>query len=245
MDKPSLSATGASPLPSPATEERNVPGYLRRAYWWAYLHPSAVRFFERQWLVNLILWGNFGRLRDEALAELGQEVEGRTLQVACVYGDFTPRLADRLAPSATLDLVDVADVQLENARGKLNGRPRVRLHRQDAARLQFEDGVFDNTVLFFLLHEQPEDVRRATLKEALRVTRSDGRVVLVDYHRPPAWNPMRYVMTGVFRLLEPFAEGFWQRDIAGWSRLYGLDAVARKSVYFGGLYQKTVIRRRP
>ena len=45
-----------------------VPEYLNETYWWAYVHPKAVDFFERQWLVNLILWGNFGRLRDAALA---------------------------------------------------------------------------------------------------------------------------------------------------------------------------------
>jgi hypothetical protein len=31
---------------------------LTAHYRWAYVHPKAVWFFERQWLVNLILWGN-------------------------------------------------------------------------------------------------------------------------------------------------------------------------------------------
>jgi len=44
-----------------------VPSYLQETYWWAYIHPNAVSFFERQWPVNLILWGNFARLRDAAL----------------------------------------------------------------------------------------------------------------------------------------------------------------------------------
>ena len=58
-----------------------VPGYLAETYWWAYVHPRAVRLFEREWLVNLILWGNFGRLRDAALGALGERLEGRTLQI--------------------------------------------------------------------------------------------------------------------------------------------------------------------
>ena len=66
-----------------------VPGYLRAHYWWAYIHPKAVKLFERQWLVNLILWGNYKRLRDAALVELGASLSGTTLQVACVYGDLT------------------------------------------------------------------------------------------------------------------------------------------------------------
>ena len=48
-----------------------VPGYLEKVYWWAYVHPGAVRVFERQWLVNAILWGNFARLRDAVVEELG------------------------------------------------------------------------------------------------------------------------------------------------------------------------------
>jgi hypothetical protein len=46
--------------------EMAVPDYLERVYWWAYVHPNAVRLFERQWLVNLILWGNFARPREIA-----------------------------------------------------------------------------------------------------------------------------------------------------------------------------------
>ena len=75
-------------LPDRAIDEsrpgRNIkiPGYLTAHYWWAYVHPRAVWFFERQWLVNLILWGNYIQLRDAALAELGDTLPGTTLQVA-------------------------------------------------------------------------------------------------------------------------------------------------------------------
>src|SRR3954471_23006912 len=122
-----------------STSALAVPQYLRDTYWWAYVHPNAVRLFERQWLVNLILWGNFARLRDGALAALGDRIEGRTLQVACVYGDFTPRLAARLAAGAHLDVVDVLPVQLENLRAKLAGTRGVSLHHRDAADLGFGD----------------------------------------------------------------------------------------------------------
>jgi ubiquinone/menaquinone biosynthesis C-methylase UbiE len=242
MEK-STQADGAAPLnQSLATDpDSSVPGYLQNAYWWAYLHPKAVRFFERQWLVNLILWGNFGRLRDAALDEMGDEVAGRTLQVACVYGDFTAQLAARLRADAQLDVVDVAQVQLGNTRKKLGERDNVILHRQDSAQLRFPDGAFDNAVVFFLLHEQPEAVRRATIEQAIRVTRKGGRIVFVDYHRPSRLNPMRYLMSGVFKLLEPFAEDFWSREIRDWAPADFQPARIAKQTYFGGLYQKTTI----
>ena len=83
-----------------------IPDYLQETYWWAYLHPRAVKIFEHQWIVNLILWGNFARLRDLALDELGTRIPGRTLQVACVYGVLSgwspPRWSPQRADSATI-----------------------------------------------------------------------------------------------------------------------------------------------
>ena len=92
----------------------SVSAYLAQTYWWAYVHPQAVRVFERQWLVNLILWENFNKLRNAALAPLGHDLSGRTLQIACVYGDLTQRLAERIPANGSLDVVDVLPVQLAN-----------------------------------------------------------------------------------------------------------------------------------
>ncbi|MGZ8403904.1 MAG: hypothetical protein ACXWVR_11770, partial [Rhodoplanes sp.] len=85
-----------------------IPPYLSKHYWWAYIDPRAIRFFDRQWIINLILWGNYARLRDAALAAMGEAMPGRTLQVACAYGDLTPHLCQRVSESGgRLDVVDV------------------------------------------------------------------------------------------------------------------------------------------
>ena len=132
--------------PCLAGEAVAVPGYLRDTYWWAYVDPRAVRLFERQWLVNLILWGNFGRLRDAALDALGSSLQGRTLQIACVYGDLTRKLLERHASGAELDVLDVLPVQLGNLAGKLPPRAPVGLihaalhDRQQAPALEDERG---------------------------------------------------------------------------------------------------------
>lgn len=218
-----------------------LPRYLEETYWWAYLHPRAVRLFERQWLVNLILWGNYAKLRDAALREFGSLITGKVLQVACCYGNFSQRLAQRLAPGSRLDVVDVAPVQLENLRKKLNGQPRVFLHRQDSANLAFADASYDQVVVYFLLHEQPEAVRTRTIEEVLRVVRPGGKVVFIDYHRPHRLNPFRYLMMPVLKWLEPFALGMWHRDITEHLPAAARPAAVEKQTYFGGLYQKVVI----
>jgi ubiquinone/menaquinone biosynthesis C-methylase UbiE len=214
-----------------------VPGYLAETYWWAYVHPAAVRLFEREWLVNLILWGNFDRLRDDALDALGVCLEGRTLQVACVYGDFTARLAARIANGARLDVVDVLPIQLDNLARKLPHDAAVELIHGNSAALPLESAAYDRALLFFLLHEQPEEVRRSTIAEALRVIKPGGRLVIVDYHRPYALNPVYWPMVGVLRTLEPFALDLWRHEISEWFPRERRVARVEKTVSFGGLYQ--------
>jgi len=220
-----------------------VPDYLEKTYWWAYTHPNAVRVFERQWLVNLILWGNFARLRDLALDDMGQVIHGQVLQVACVYGDLTERLVQRLAPQAHLNVIDVAPVQIKNLHRKLTDKRQVSILQQDASSLSFANASQDAVLVFFLLHEMPEEVRRNTIAEALRVTKPGGKLIFVDYHKPLASSPFRYLMVPILTTLEPFAMDLWQHEITQWLPPGCSFSQLDKQTYFGGLYQKLVITR--
>ena len=228
----------------PRAEARNfVPNYLTAHYWWAYVHPNAVKVFERQWLVNLILWGNYRRLRDAAFAELGEDLSGRTLQVACVYGDFTPRISERVAANeGSLDVVDVLPIQLANLRGKLPADAPVRLLPMDSARLDMPDAQYDRALVFFLLHEQPANDRKRTLIELLRVVKPGGKIVIVDYALPRWWHPLRYLWRPLLRWLEPFALDLWRHEVAEWLPDRDSSHEVRKQSFFGGLYQKVVLK---
>ena len=217
-----------------------VPGYLSAHYWWAYIHPNAVKFFERQWLVNLILWGNYKRLRDAALVELGESLSGATLQVACVYGDLTNCLSRRvMKDGGSIDIVDVLPIQLENLRSKLPVEAPARLLAMDSMDLKLPDGSYDRALVFFLLHEQPREWRERTLSEVLRVVKPGGRVIIVDYARPRWWHPLRYLFPILLAKLEPFALELWRDEITSWL-LESCEANAHKRLFFGGLYQLVV-----
>jgi ubiquinone/menaquinone biosynthesis C-methylase UbiE len=234
-----LEADQAQPLPLAL----GIPHYLRQVYWWAYVHPRAVQLFERDWLVNLILFGNYARLRDAALAEMGATVRGRTLQVACVYGDLTVKLHKRLEADARLDVVDILPIQLKNLGRKLPPDERVALVHGDSSLLACPDASYDQVLLFFLLHEQPRHVRSSTLAEAVRVVRPGGKLIVVDYHRPVPWHPLRPLMRAVFRRLEPFAMDLWTHQISEFMQDVPQLASWSKETYFGGLYQKLLLVR--
>ncbi|HJV88636.1 MAG TPA: rhodoquinone biosynthesis methyltransferase RquA [Noviherbaspirillum sp.] len=220
-----------------------VPAYLQKIYWWAYVHPNAVRVFEREWLVNLILFGNYSALRDAALDDIGVDAKGATLQVACAYGDLTPRLRERIADDGKLHVIDVLPIQLQNLKRKLPADMRVSLIQRDSAALGFADASYERVLVFFLLHEQPEDVRRRTLAEACRVVKPGGKVIVVDYHRPDNWNPVRHPLRALLKRLEPYADDLWNNEIQTYLPQDITFSDMKKETFFGGLYQKVVLTR--
>jgi ubiquinone/menaquinone biosynthesis C-methylase UbiE len=235
-------AAGAAALPLSKLDIQ-VPRYLLTYYWWAYIHPNAVRLFERQWLVNLILWGNYSRLRDAALAEMAGSFAGCSLQVACVYGDLTSRLSTGVADNGgRIDVVDVLPVQLRNLRQKLPRDAPVRLLAMDSADLSLPDASYDQALVFFLLHEQPDHYRERTMHELFRVVRPGGKIVVVDYAQPRWWHPLRYLWRHLLAKLEPFALDLWRDEITRWLPRC-VPTSLRKESFFGGLYQKVVITR--
>lgn len=219
-----------------------VPQYLHAHYWWAYIHPRAVHFFERQWLVNLILWGNYKRLCNAVLHDYGSHLPGRTLQVACAYGDLTPRLAACVAPGGSLEIVDILPIQLENLAGKLGQDAPIKLHCMDSAALSFANASYDRALLFFLLHEQPQAVRERTLAEALRVVRPGGTLTIVDYAPPSRFNPLRYFWKPVLDRLEPFARDLFSEEVAAWLPKDGSFVQLSKQRFFGGMYQMLTLK---
>ncbi len=237
FSSPALGGAEALPRAIP------IPDYLEQVYWWAYVRPWAIRIFERRWLVNLILFGNYHRLIEAALDAFGGELPGRTLQVACVYGDLTSQVSRHVAPGGALDVVDVVPAQLDNLRRKLPAGAPVSLIHRDSSALGFADASYDQVLLYMLLHEQPERVRRRTVAEAMRVVKPGGRIVIIDYHRPARRHPLRGFLRFILDTLEPFAPDLWQHEISHYLPPGAPIADLRKQTYFGGVYQRVVIVR--
>ena len=245
---PSRTALALAALPAEgsfAGSERDlpqptVPDYLEKTYTWAYLRPSSVWLLDRPQVVNTILWGNYKRLLRAALAEMrpGQ----RVYQPACVYGGFSRQVAEFLGANGHLDVGDVAPVQVENCRRKLSDCSNARVHLWDAA--DEGPGGYDTVCCFFLLHEIPEDYKRRVVDRLLEAIEPDGKLVFVDYHGPRRFHPLKWLMSFINNTLEPFAQALWDNEISSYSSRKEAFTWT-KQTYFGGLYQKVVVERRP
>lgn len=192
-----------------------VPDYLARHYWWAYLCFWGVWLFDRQPVINAILFGQYNKLLNKTLALVETGPDVRLLQLTCVYGKLTPSLLNVARGDA--HLCDVADGQLQLARRKTRHiAARCQLTRMNAECLSYANDAFDQVIVFFLLHEMPVDARRRTYAEIARVTRAGGSVLITEYASTPRHHllyrfaPFRWLLSN----LEPFLPGFWQEDVA-------------------------------
>ena len=216
-----------------------LPEYLVRNYWWAYLTPTSLHLFDNWLFLTCLLWGNLPRLVRAACVEFrpGQSV----LQAANAYGSIATELARTVGADGRLDLVDVAPLQVEHVNRKLAPFPHARARVADATRPG--GAIYDGVCCFFLLHEIPDDEKRAVVDALLARVGPGGKVVFIDYHRAQWWHPLRAPMSLVFRWLEPFANSLIGSEIKAFASGPGAFGWS-KETFFGGLYQKVVAVRR-
>ncbi len=217
-----------------------VPDYLRETYWWAYLHPRGVKFFDHIFIINCILFGNYKKLMDSVLDELDINT-GNVLQMAAVYGNISSNIAEKISDANCLDVVDVAAIQLQNLSRKVSRCSNVRLIHQDSTALNLEAESYGCILVFFLLHEVPDYKKSNVLQQAIKMVKPGGQIIIVDYHRPRAFSPMRYLLYPVLKLLEPFALSLWKREIISWLPKQFVARKITRCTYFWGLYQKVII----
>ncbi len=239
--------TGAQPEPSSATQaaclvsvpsKPEVPDYLQDVYYWAYINPRHVKYLDNDFVVRTILWQQHNKLQRAAFAEI--EPGQRVLQSACVYGSFSANLTRHIGPQGTMDVFDVAEIQVINTRKKLAAFPNATVHYGNVLEMDLEP--FDTICCYFLLHEIPDEQKREAVNLFLSKVVSGGKVVFVDYHKPRWWHPLKLITSIIFDWLEPFAKGLWRNEIVDFAE-QPEKFTWRKEKIFGGLFQKVVATR--
>lgn len=115
---------------------------------------------------------------------VGEKLELRpgqhVLDVGCGIGVPAIRLAQRV--EAKITGVTISDWQVEEGRRRVQAsglRGQVEVELGDAAALAYPDAHFDTVLLFQSLHHASD--RPQWLREAVRVTRPGGRIVLTEF----------------------------------------------------------------
>ena len=194
---------------------------LRRAYsFWAAIYDPLTRFLR------------WSRRRSIGLLDL--RPWDSILVVGCGTGadfEFLPRETQCVA-------VDLTPAMLRRAEAKIGDR-KIRLEEMDAMDLRFPSSTFDKTILHLILAVVPDPVQ--TLREAERVTKSGGQLVVLDKfwnraRRPPL--PLR-LATAVLGGYVTAVDRNFHSILAETS----LEILEEIPMGFGGLYYLYLLRK--
>lgn len=132
-------------------------------------------------------------------------------------------------PNAKIVGVDLSKDMLVVAREKVNKEnlANVRLYRMDATQMNFKDESFDKVLLSLVLHETDEELAKKIIKEAMRVMKSDGELVVTEWERSD--NFIKKMLFIPIEILEPKPyKTFVTKDHKKYFKEFGLEQVECK-----------------
>lgn len=128
--------------------------------------------------------------------------------------------------------VDISEAMLNRAKKK-NKYANAKFEVADVTKLPFNDTSFDVSCVSFALHDMPLTIREKTLKEMIRVTKNEGKIVIVDYALPRN-RVGRFLVYHLIKLYEgKYYVNFIHSDNIGLLNKVGIETKAVKRVVFG------------
>lgn len=121
----------------------------------------------------------------------------KILDIGCGTGEHL-----KLYQSEKCELfgIDLSESMLGIARKKLDQDAILEIC--DATNTVFTNNFFDLIISMTVLHEMSENVRIGVLKEAIRILKKDGRILLIDFHTGPVRKLKGFISKIVITIFE-------------------------------------------
>lgn len=165
----------------------------------------------------------------------------KVLQIGVVGADFENKILNQIGEDGSLTVVDLSDARLSLCAQKTGKRDNLHFERRDA-RLPF-DKKYGTIIAPFVLHEMPDESKKAVIANALNALNKKGMLIILDYHAPAKANFLRFFVRPYNRLREPFAESLAHYKIEAFLP----DTVkytVEKSLFCAGLYQISAVKKK-
>lgn len=181
--------------------------------YWIYSKMPLIKLTDQKPLIAAILLLQYDRLVDEILRHL-RRVDLRekdVLQTSCAFGDVIPKVTDAAitAGAKRMVIVDIITNELLHAKGKVAPHEASCLFLKDnATALSLPSESVSANVLFFLLHELPNNEKKRAIAEAMRVVEPGGALLIADFHKPSSW-VLRAFGWMYFTVFEPYGLALW------------------------------------
>lgn len=205
-------------LPAGVDRSRFPKYYLRTFHWQTdgWLSDRSAHLYDGT--VEFLFAGTADVMRRMAIPPVAQALAAkrrpRVLDLACGTGRFLRQLHATL-PKAKLYGLDLSPHYLRRARALFPADADVSLLAENAEAVPFADSSFDAVTSIFLFHELPSDARRRVVREAYRVLKPGGSLVICDSAQLADSAVVEDVLHAFPRAYhEPYYKGYLRDDIA-------------------------------
>lgn len=175
-------------------------------------------------LLDVIYFRNYeSSPRKAVLESIGKQ--DKVLDVCTGTAANAIRIAER-RPGSKIVGIDISKDMLHVAQEKIRKKhiENVKLYSMDATNMKFKDKCFDKVILSLVLHELDESLAEKILKEAMRVLKDDGKIIVAEWE--PSTKLWRKILFFPIHILEPKPyRAFIKKDLYKYFGSFGLDVV--------------------
>ena len=155
----------------------------------------------------------------------------KILDVCCGTGSLAIALAKK---GHSVIGIDLTRAMLNQAGNKLKKGLDVKFVEGDASKMKFKNSEFDASVISISLHDMPHDMRENVIKEMKRVTKKDGKIIIVDYNKP-AGSFSRFFLAWAVRYESKYYPSFIKNSLEYYLKKANLKQSNKKTSNFGVL----------
>ena len=119
--------------------------------------------------------------------------------------------------------IDLSTNMLKVGKNKIrkNNLKNIKLYQMDATKLKFKDNTFDKILISLVLHEVNDELAGKILKEAKRVLKPDGEIIITEWE--PSKSLSKRLLFAPIHFMEPMSyREFIKKDLKVYFSKYGL-----------------------
>ena len=155
----------------------------------------------------------------------------KILDVACGTGFMTSILAKK---GYKVSALDISPDMLDRAKERLKNYKDIAYYKESATELPFDDSYFDAASVSFALHDMPQELGLAVIKEMTRVTKKEGKIFILDYSSSKSLTAfLGQNMTAVWESI--YYRDFLKTGIGPYLDYAGLKIESRKEFLFSNV----------
>ena len=179
--------------------------------------------------------------RKKAINMLDKGVHNKILDVATGTADVAVELNKQLEPSEIIGL-DISPIMIQHGNIKVNKKGLkdvIKLEVGDSENMRFEDNYFDAVTVSFGVRNFGNLERG--LSEMYRVTRDDGKVVILEFSKPKIF-PFKQLYNFYFKNILPLIGKKGSKDDNAYEYLYKSVQAFPDYEKFGAILEKVGFR---